>query len=178
MIASTLSPPVLSTPRLTLRAPRATDAPRLAALVDDIDIARMTTGIPHPYPADAAEGFIERRVGADRGREAFFALDIPGEGFAGAVGFDPSPVGGTEIGYWLGRPYWGRGLMTEAVSTALAWAGDVWGRRYILAGHFADNPASGRVLVKAGFLYTGEVVPRFSVARGEDAPTRMMVWLA
>ena len=42
----------------------------------------------------------------------------------------------------------------------------------------ADNPASGAVLIKAGFLYTGDVMPRFSAARGEEAPTRMMVWLA
>ena len=83
-----------------------------------------------------------------------------------------------EIGYWLGRPHWGQGYMTEAVDAGLVWAGQGWGRRYLLAGHFADNPASGQVLVKTGFLYTGEVVPRFSLARGEEAPTRMMVWLA
>ena len=48
----------------------------------------------------------------------------------------------------------------------------------VVAGHFADNPASARVLVKAGFLYTGVVSPKFSVARGEPAPIRMMVRLA
>ena len=68
--------------------------------------------------------------------------------------------------------------MTEAVRAALGWARGGWRRRYLLAGHYADNPASGHVLVKAGFLYTGEVIPRFSLARGESAPTRMMVWLA
>jgi hypothetical protein len=47
-----------------------------------------------------------------------------------------------------------------------------------MAGHFADNPASGQVLIKTGFLYTGDVTPRFSLGRGVDAPTRMMVWLA
>jgi len=47
-----------------------------------------------------------------------------------------------------------------------------------MSGHFADNPASGRVLEKAGFLYTGEVQSRRSTARGAAAPTRMMVWLA
>jgi RimJ/RimL family protein N-acetyltransferase len=60
----------------------------------------------------------------------------------------------------------------------LSWAREVWGRRAVVSGHFADNPASGRVLEKAGFLYTGEVQPRHSTARGEVAPTRMMVWLA
>jgi RimJ/RimL family protein N-acetyltransferase len=169
--------PTLTTKRLTLRAPRREDAPALARLVDDPDIARMTTGIPHPYPADAAEDFIDRRENAFGDGEAFFALELPGEGFVGALGFDPGPTGASEIGYWLGRPYWGRGLMTEAVRAALVWAGDTWGKRYLMAGHFADNPASGQVLIKAGFLYTGDVYPRYSLARGGEAPTRMMVWL-
>ena len=51
-------------------------------------------------------------------------------------------------------------------------------KNVVVAGHFADNPASGRVLEKAGFLYTGETRPAFSCARGESADTRMMVWLA
>ncbi len=48
----------------------------------------------------------------------------------------------------------------------------------MVSGHFDDNPASGRVLIKAGFLPTGEIRWRFSLARGEAARTRMMVWLA
>ena len=83
-----------------------------------------------------------------------------------------------ELGYWLGRPYWGKGLATEAVRGAMTWAQGDWGRRLILAGHFADNEASGRVLSKCGFLYTGEVQRRFSRARSADAATRMMVWIA
>ncbi|MEI9889980.1 MAG: GNAT family N-acetyltransferase [Caulobacteraceae bacterium] len=67
---------------------------------------------------------------------------------------------------------------SEAARAALAWAGTGWGRRMVTAGHFADNQASGRVLIKAGFLYTGEVQRRFSRARGAEAATRMMVWLA
>ena len=46
------------------------------------------------------------------------------------------------------------------------------------SGHFADNEASAAVLIKAGFLYTGRVEMRWSIARGEPAPTRMMVRLA
>jgi hypothetical protein len=48
----------------------------------------------------------------------------------------------------------------------------------VTAGHFADNPSSGSVLIKAGFLYTGVVKDLPSVARGKPARTRMMVWLA
>ena len=84
-----------------------------------------------------------------------------------------------EIGYCLGRPYWNRGYATEAVRGALKWVKRDWRKKVVVAGHFADNPASGQVLCKAGFLYTGDVERRCSVARGrDDVPTRMMVWLA
>jgi RimJ/RimL family protein N-acetyltransferase len=171
--------PTLATARLALREPRPDDAPALARLVDDLDVARMTTAIPHPYSLDMAEAFLARMARRDRAREALFAIDLPGHGFAGLLGFHPADaVAPAETGYWLGRPYWGNGYMTEALSAALAWAGEAWGKRVLAAGHFADNPASGQVLIKAGFLYTGDVEPRFSLARGEATTTRMMVWLA
>ena len=66
----------------------------------------------------------------------------------------------------------------EAVQGALAWAKNDWRKKLVVAGHFADNPASGQVLVKAGFLYTGVVEAKPSVARGEPVDTRMMIWLA
>ena len=83
-----------------------------------------------------------------------------------------------ELGFWLGGAFRKRGLATEAVCGLLGWAARDWHCRATLAGHFADNPASGRVLEKAGFLYTGEVRERFSFGRGQDVATRMMVWLA
>jgi len=178
MIATPEPWPTLSTPRLTLRPLRGADAPALSRLVDDPGVAVMTTSIPHPFPEGAAEDFIERMERAEPDREGVFALETAADGFIGVLGFHPDDRGAVEVGYWLGRPFWGRGYMTEAVAAALGWAADAWGRRYLLAGHFADNPASGQVLVKTGFLYTGDVVRRYSMARGEAAPTRMMVWLA
>jgi RimJ/RimL family protein N-acetyltransferase len=177
MIETAVAPPTLATPRLTLRPPAATDAARIAALADDFDIARMTTSIPHPFALWHAEDFLARMGRLDAAREALFAVEVPGEGLAGLLGFHPAEAA-PEVGFWLGRPYWSRGYMTEALEAALAWAAGAWGKRFVMAGHFADNPASGQVLVKAGFLYTGDVVPRFSLARGDEAPTRMMVWLA
>ncbi|MGI8840236.1 MAG: GNAT family N-acetyltransferase [Caulobacteraceae bacterium] len=169
--------PSVKTRRLTLRAPRAEDAPRMARLADDFEIARMTTRIPHPFTVEQAEDFIARTERRDRSREAVFVIESEQDGLIGVLGLDPGPAG-TEIGYWLGRPFWGAGYATEAARAALAWARADWGRRFVVAGHFTDNPASGAVLVKAGFLYTGEVAIRHSMARGEDAATRMMVWLA
>jgi len=180
--------PRIETRRLVLRAPVAADADRVALLAGDLDVARMTTSMPHPFHRHHAESFLARVEALDLAREIVFAIELEDQGLVGVAGFHPTPllgahVGrsghiGPEIGYWLGRPYWGRGLATEAVAGALSWARKIWRRRVVVSGHFADNPASGRVLEKAGFLYTGEIQPRHCTARGEVADTRMMVWLA
>lgn len=169
---------VLTGSHVRLRAVAAADAPAIARLANDPDVARMTTSIPHPFALADAEGFIARMAAGDAERDRVFALERPGHGCVGVVGFHRREGPAPEIGYWLGRPHWGLGLMSEAVALALAWAGGSWAQRFIISGHFADNPASGRILCKCGFLYTGEVVHRHSIARGETAPTRMMVWLA
>jgi RimJ/RimL family protein N-acetyltransferase len=178
MIDAIATEPAPTRRRLRLRTPRPSDAAAIAQWANDPDVARMTTGIPHPYSRDQAEAFIDRATDLDPAREALFALEAPGEGVVGLLGFHPNDEGATEIGYWLGRPFWGRGWMTEAVDAALVWAAQAWGRRYVASGHFLDNPASGRVLIKAGFLPTGETRWRFCLARGEAAPTRMLIWLA
>lgn len=170
--------PSLATARLTLRSPAVADAPRISDLASDYDIARMTTSIPYPLTVDQAEGFLERMEARDPAREAIFAIDLAGEGLIGLIGFHPKDGPAPEVGYWLGRPYWGRGYATEAAKGALAWVRDHWKKRYLVAGYFADNPASGEVLVKAGFLYTGEIEHRYCLARDAEAATRMMVWLA
>ena len=175
--------PRLRTQRLVLRPPRGEDAVWIADRINDYDIARMTTRVPHPYGLADAEDFL---ASAGSERDRLFLIEHPGFGAIGMVGLHDgptrwSPTGAAlspEAGYWLGRTFWGRGFATEALAAVLDWAAKGWGRRVVAAGHFADNPASGRVLEKAGFLYTGEVQPRFSLSRGEAAPTRMMVWLA
>jgi RimJ/RimL family protein N-acetyltransferase len=164
--------PTIETSRLALRPVRRTDVSRIANLAADYDVARMTVRIPHPYSDDAATSFINRMCEPGR-----FAIETKDDGLIGVLGFhDIDPFGAPEIGYWLGKPHWGKGLAT--VSAALVWASRGWGRKVVRAGHFADNQASANVLIKADFLYTGEVKTKPSLARGETAPTRMMVWIA
>ncbi|MDR3513955.1 MAG: GNAT family N-acetyltransferase [Caulobacteraceae bacterium] len=170
--------PRIETRRLVLRAPQAADIGRIASLADDFEIARMTACMPHPYGLADAEAFVARAQAIDPAREAVFVIELEDEGAIGAIGLHPCGSFAPEIGYWIGRPYWGRGLASEAAGAALDWAGGAWSRRAVFAGYFTDNPASGRVLERAGFLHTGEVQHRHSRARGGPAPTRMMVWLA
>jgi len=170
--------PVIETRRLTLRAPEDRDLERMTRFAADYDIARMTLRMPYPYSVDDAKSFLAKSAGQDRRRDNSFAIELEDEGLVGMIGFfhdkDPYP----EMGYWIARPYWGRGFATEAAEGALVWASRSWKKRAVAAGHFSDNPASGRVLTKSGFLYTGEVRRQYSLARGEAADTRMMVWMA
>jgi RimJ/RimL family protein N-acetyltransferase len=166
--------PLLKTERLTLRPVQLDDAPRIAAFTREPDIARMVSVMPDPQPLIAAEGFILISMARlALGRDYVFAIDLPGVGLVGVIGAHPKP-GRVEIGYWVGKPHWGRGFATEAARATADFAASL-DAGPVTARHFADNPASGRVLQKAGFVYTGEVKPIFSLSRGVSAPSRQMV---
>jgi RimJ/RimL family protein N-acetyltransferase len=170
--------PVIETRRLTLRAPAPQDVTRIAALANDEEIARMTCRMPHPFGTGDAEDFVLAVAGQDPSRANTFLIEHEDLGPVGVIGLFEDGDVAPETGYWIGRDYWGRGFATEALEGALVWASRKWRRRALVAGHFADNPASGRVLEKAGFLYTGEVRKPFSRARCAPVDTRRMVWLA
>jgi RimJ/RimL family protein N-acetyltransferase len=170
--------PVIETRRLLLRAPAPQDVARIASLGGDRDIARMTLRMPHPFALKDAEDFVVNVAGQDPKTANTFLIEHEDAGPVGVLGMFRGEDRAPEVGYWIGKPFWGRGFATEALEGALVWARKRWAKRALVAGHFADNPASGRVLEKAGFLYTGEVRRQFSRARGEITDTRMMVWLA
>lgn len=182
--------PEIETRRLMLRAPDLMDAPRIADLCADLEVARMTLRMPHPYALSDAEAWVGRAQGQDPSKERNFVIDHEDFGVIGMISLFPqpgrplgrgalaSPSLGSEIGYCIGQAWKGRGIATEAVQGILSWARRDWRRRVVAGAHFTDNPASGRVLEKAGFLYTGERVPMFSVARAAATEARMMVWLA
>lgn len=162
----------IETNRLILRALRMSDAPRIARFCGDPGVGRMLAMTPLPYLDVAAEGWIMiTRARAPLGRDYVFAIDLEGEGLIGAVGAHKRDGDAFEIGYWLGRPYWGQGYATEALSGLVAEARSLG---TLQAGHFVDNPASGRVLRKAGFAYTGETHPLFSLGRGESVLCKRM----
>ena len=165
----------IETKRLKLRSLRMSDAARVAQLCGDPGVATMIARTPLPYLEIAAEGWIMTLNAKRAGDEFVFAAELPGDGLIGVVGahqhgaFDSND--GFEIGYWFGRPYWGKGFASETLTGFLLEAKKLG---QLLAGHFVDNPASGRVLQKAGFAYTGETAPLFSLARGETALAKRM----
>lgn len=170
--------PVVETRRLVLRAPGAQDIPAIARMANDEAITRMTLRMPHPYGQGDAEDFVVAVAAQDPAKANTFLIEHEDLGPVGVIGMFEDDGLAPEAGYWIGRDFWGRGFATEALEGALVWASKRWKKRALVSGHFSDNPASGRVLEKAGFLYTGEVRRQFSKARGEPVHTRRMVWLA
>ncbi len=171
--------PVVSTERLVLRGAVRNDAEALVELANDFNVAARATSMPHPFRLADAEALVGRAMACDWERDAVFVIEHHNFGVVGLLDFDHERGTRAEIGYFLGKPYWNRGYATEAVRGALKWVKRDWRRNVVVAGHFADNPASGQVLCKAGFLYTGDVEQRPCMARGGvEVPTRMMVWLA
>lgn len=167
---------IIVTERLRLEVPALADAPQMAQFAADPAVARMTSSLPHPYGLEDAEAFIRKVRVLTSGREAVFAVRLQDQ-LIGVLGLHAN-AGRLELGYWYGKPFWGRGYATEAALAALSWTRERRGSRYVMARHFADNPASGEVLCKAGFLYTGEVVQVHSPARAGEVAARTMVWIA
>ena len=161
------------TERLLLRPGWAEDAPALARAIADEQVVRNLATAPWPFALQDAEAFLaaprdpalpsflitERTDGAPR--------------IVGACGLGRRPSGAVEMGYWIARPFWGRGFASEAC-TALIDIARALGLSRLEASHFIDNPASARVLDKLGFESVGIIAPRMSCARVEEAPARLM----
>jgi len=161
------------TTRLLLRPGWSQDAPALFNAIRDERIVRNLATAPWPYRPGDAEAWLatERRV-SEPSLLIFRCTNAAPE-LVGATGFGRRPAGELEFGYWIARAHWGRGYATEAGRAMLATARHGLRLKRLHAGHFLDNPASGRVLEKLGFTPTGKIVPHYSAGRGEAAPCRL-----
>jgi len=154
------------TERLLLRPGWAEDAPALYEAIADEAIVRNLASAPWPYSMADAEAFLARERAPLDQTFLIFRRTQAAPQLVGAVGFGRMADGGDiEFGYWIARPYWGLGYATEAARAAVAIARDGLRLDKLVAGHFLDNPASGRVLRKVGFRPTGKVAERYSAGR-------------
>jgi RimJ/RimL family protein N-acetyltransferase len=156
---------VLETARLALRRPDSGDIAAIVAIAGDWEIARRLARVPHPYGEADARFFLEKIVPA----EWVWAITLrASQELVGMVGLTPDAEPTTaELGYYVARRHWGQGIATEAARSVVACGTDRLGLRRITSGHFVDNPASGRVLSKLGFVQTGRA-ERPCLATGES----------
>jgi [ribosomal protein S5]-alanine N-acetyltransferase len=147
---------LLETDRLLLRPLQISDAARITELFGNYDVLRMITGVPYPYYEDHAKEFISKTQ-INREAETSFAFAItlkPDPALIGCIELSTQQVyQRAELGYWVGVPYWGKGYMSEAVARMLRFGFEDLKLNRIYATHFGQNPASGRVMQKAGMTY-------------------------
>lgn len=150
--------PELSTRRLLLRPLEQGDAPAIRAMAGTLEVAENTF-LPHPYKEEKAKEFIASRKKAwEEGAEVSFAITVTESGtFAGVIGLKDIEAGyrRAEMGYWLGVAYWGKGYATEAACETLRFAFGRLELNRVFAACFHTNPASCRVLEKAGMKQEG-----------------------
>lgn len=154
--------------RLFLRPGWPEDWAELFARIADESVVRNLAAAPWPYTAEDARAFVAREQAH---WAPHFLVTLPGPDGAEVIGCAGLGAEGkaSELGYWIAREYWGHGYATEAVQSILQVA-RMLGHHRITASHFVDNPASGRVLTKAGFRREGRPVTAFSQGRGGHAP--------
>lgn len=152
--------------RFLMRPPEVKDARQIACCVNDLEMARNLARLPHPYAPKDALSWIEYADKARaQGREYAFVITHAEAGVIGSVGFNHAQGEAWEIGYWVDKAVQRKGVATEAARALLQWGESQFGVTEFMAGHFQDNPASGRVLEKLGFERVGEK-QMYSAARG------------
>jgi ribosomal-protein-alanine N-acetyltransferase len=139
---------------------QASDKPALLQHLTDRDIYDRTLRIPFPYTDAAADEWFALVAGVTerQGRPVHWAIRTADDALIGGCGFDGFQVGKShrgEVGYWLAKTYWGRGIMTAVVQRVCRLAFEEFGLAKITAHVFMSNPASARVLEKCGFREEG-----------------------
>jgi len=164
--------PAPKSARLRFRAFAESDTKALVGLLNDEDVVRVTANIPFPYSESDARAFI---AAAHDGPERGFAIELKsGNALIGAIGLRPTDdeggaPEGAEIGYWIGKAVWNRGYGAEAVQAVTDFAFETLGLARLWASVVFGNPASRRLLEKAGYTLTGRNRTYFR-ARKSDFP--------
>ena len=151
----------LYTNRLILRDFVHSDAPEIAAALNDMETCRGLTMVPCPYTMADAEAFLAK---PDKDARAVCTLD---DQLIGVVG------NGAQFGYWFAKAQWGKGYASEATQAVVA---DHFAHSDadLLSGYVSDNHASAAVLRKLGFEITGDKMLHIR-SRNKEVPSKSVV---
>jgi len=144
--------------RCTIRPWRLDDAGSLVKHANNRKVwLALRDLFPHPYTIQDAQEFLQRAISEQPTTK--FCVEVEGVA-AGGIGIHPKEDVNRRtagLGYWLGEEFWGRGIMTEAVAALTDFCFENFPLRRIYAEAYANNPASARVLEKAGFVFEGRL---------------------
>ena len=163
--------------RIYLRKWRHSDAERLFALASDPELGPRAGWLPHKDTSESLE-VIKKYFQND---STWAVISKESGQIIGCVGYKlpssghlPQKEGEAEVGYWMGRDFWGQGLCTEALGLVIEYCRQKGEIHTLWGEHFTDNPASGRVLEKCGFVDTAERTTCPLLTVGSDKEVRVM----
>ncbi len=170
-MAATAADLALRTERLVLRPLRRGDAAAMTRLVNDYSVAGNLARVPFPYREELAEEWIESTHRQHAAGDAWHLAITLEDALVGCVGLTRKAGAWPEIGYWVGRRFWGQGIAREAAGALLDWAAREHGMQGFRASALADNHASQKVLRALGFAEAGEGQEPF-LSRNRAMPVR------
>lgn len=153
-----MKPIQLQSERLIFRQLQPEDVPLIVEMAGDYDVSKMTLNIPYPYPTEVAVEFVEHshKTWEDDTAYSFALVLQENNQFIGVIGLRPNMRHNRgEVGYWVGKSYWGKGYMTEALKRVIQFAFEELELNRVGASYLIHNPASGRVMEKAGMKHEG-----------------------
>ena len=152
-----LQQPEIATGRLLLRPFRPADVEDVRLLANNYNVSRTTLNVPYPYETGVARQWIAGHPRLWRLRNSgTWAITLVGPGtLLGSITLSWIIRTRGELGYWIGEPYWGKGYCSEAVRALIEFGFERLEMTRIVAEHLRSNPASGRVMQKAGMRHAG-----------------------
>lgn len=168
---------MMETERLILRPWRESDAEALFKYASDPDVGPRAGWPPHKSVEESLQ--IIKTV---FNTPTMWAVELKETAEAiGCVGYLPASVSNLqipddqcEVGYWIGKPYWGRGICTEALRLVIDYCFNVKHYTVLWGDFFPSNPASGRVMTKCGFIDTGREIICPNLEIGSDKPVKVL----
>ena len=151
----------LETERLVLRTPTMKDAKNIVELLDDRNISKFVASIPYPYGLKDARWFIKNSLEKSRKRKKSdynFSIELKSEKrIVGGIGLHKIDKfsGTVEIGYWVGREYWKKGIVSEAIVVLLDFAFNKLKLNRVELRAYTENLASNNIAKKFGFKLEG-----------------------
>ena len=165
----------IRTERLLIKTPEIDDKFELTQLINDKDVIKWLSEIPFPYTLCHAEEFIKRSRERVLKQESYNFMIFQDKKMIGGAGLSEFNNKSCQVGYWLGKKYWGNGFATEALKSILDFGFDQLNLEKIYAAYKIGNEGSIRVLNKSGFEYSRKKYEYDSVLNEEVFLTEMIL---
>jgi RimJ/RimL family protein N-acetyltransferase len=158
--------PIVNTKQLSLRKIRSEDIPSLIKYCNNPKISDQIINIPYPYGEEEAKKRISFVLeGLEKGERYVFAITLKGtDELIGEIGLHLDKTNNSaQFGYWIGEPFWGKRIATEALAAILKFGFEQLNLNKIYATHYPENKASAKVMINNKMIKEAEMKEHYKV---------------